>query len=309
MCSVDVEPSTFPRLTLYIPTFARYQQCLDQVAAAARLAREHGLLPFIIVAINGDRSYDQEKLSEAGADIVILRRVNLGGNANISLGYEWIDSGDYLWILSDDDSLQPDGFADLAAAMRQGVDLIVGSRSVSQNRLITRDIDNQLLHSGAALDLISASIVRAQCLRGLAPVAFDQIISSYPHTGILLSAIRRGMINTAQIIPLARLVDDSSSIAAVQGSRKEAGDNQGQQFFGGGLNASMDYPAKFNGHAFNSWWKAHWHRASMYRRSHSQQQIWVDRMAKGSLISCAWWLMSLPPYWRIKDRIRPRETA
>lgn len=294
------------RLTVYIPTYRRYVQCLKQVSSIASLGRDAGIKTQIVVSINGDDTYDEEALKEAGASVVVLRGTDLGGNANICLGYEWLPSCDYLWILSDDDAVQEVGFARVMAEMVKGTDLIVASRSGNSLNLSLSGSERDLTRAGAAIDLISASICRSRCLEGLATIAFDRIATSYPHAGILVEAVRRGTIRSVSLLPLDQLVDDSLSIAAVDAPRAHAGQTQGVQFFGGALIQTLKYPTGFDGPSFNSWWARHWHRASMYRRAHSSQQVWVDRMARSSPVSLGWWLLSLPPYWRLKDAIRPR---
>jgi hypothetical protein len=263
----------------------------------------------VVVAINGDAEYSAESLRSAGADVVLDRPFNLGGNANICLGYEWFANSDYLWILSDDETLHPAALSTVLRATATHPDLIVGTHGLSHAELIRTGGVGDIERRGGFLDLISSTIYRSELFMPLVEVAFEFIFTNYPHACLVAEAERRREISQVLMVPLSELVDFSASAAAVKMPRSITSVRLAPAFYGGALAKSMGEDNKFAKKEFRRWWQQHWHRAAMYRRTRSVQQQWVDRMARSSLDTALWWLASLPPYWRLKDRIRPLDDA
>ena len=295
------------RLTVYIPTFGRPEACLRQVAAVASQKMERGGSITVVVAINGDPMYDTAELLAAGADVVIERPVNLGGNANICLGYEFAASSDYLWILGDDDLASPGAVRRILSASQTQPDLIVGSRQLSQPRLLEDVAADELIAIDCAIDFISATVYRSEAILPHVETAFGMIVTSYPHAAGILALVGGDQANRCACLPLADLVDPAESLRVVASmNRGIAGERQGKAFFGGGLLATTRGGQDFDAAGFRGWWSRHWHRASMYRRANGVQSAWVDRMARSSVITLWWWVLSLPPWWKLKERMRPR---
>lgn len=297
-----------PKATLcvYIPTFGRPESCRDQVERIARQREQFGPAEVIlVVAINGDASYDADLLRSRGADIVVHRPVNLGGDANICLGYEYLATADYLWILSDDDPIHESALQTLVHVLRQRPDLVVGTFGEPDSSQICPRAQGDLMAAGAFLDFVSASIYRSDRFVDLVDYAFQYIVTRYPHACLLNEAERRGRLANVSLVRLDRLVDSSLSVAAVRMERGTTSARLGPAFFGGALAETLGGEGRFNRSGMARWWRRHWHRASMYRRVPSTQQTWVDRLARTSPTTAILWLASLPPYWRLKDRIRP----
>jgi hypothetical protein len=300
-------PAGHGPLVIYIPTYGRPQACLSQVGAVRQQAESVSVDVVIVVAINGDDQYDPAAFTQRGADVVIYRPLNLGGNTNICLGYEYLANSEYVWILSDDDLISPGALSLVVAAMRQRADLIVGTREPTTSGWLDCNLLRDVKVAGGAVDLISATIYRSEVARPFVEHAFNLIITSYPHAALIKRMLETRSVTRCLLTPIESLVDRQQSVDQVTlVDRATAGQRQGAAFFGGGLLATVGAANQFNGAEFGQWWSTHWHRASMYRRSRSMQQAWVGHMARSSARTYFWWLASLPPWWRAKDKLRPR---
>ena len=294
-------------LTVYIPSFGRPSLCLNQV----RAVKEASLLTSsikvqIVVSVNGDSDYDDDQLYAAGADLVVRRALNLGANANIALGFEHLANGSYLWILSDDEIITPTAISHLSPLLREGFDLVSASWE-SAPLVQTVSTLSELDQSGAFYGLVSANVFKGSSFRPNVTHAFDGVLTSYPHAYLIARTMAtKGLVLAT--VPMAQIFDHHLSLAAVTGmNRREAGLAQGTAFFGGGILVAAS-GRRGGRELFQSWWRDHWHRASMYRLSGSVQARLVDGMARGSLGSLPWYLLSLIPWWRLKERIRPRHS-
>lgn len=293
-------------LTVYIPSYGRWERCLAQVAAVRRAARRAASIEVhIVVAVNGDRGYTDVALRDAGADVVITRRLNLGANANIALGFEFLSTSTYLWVLSDDELITDSVLTRVEPLLHEGVDVVSAAWSTSSKVQEVANLD-QLDASGAFYALVSANILRGSSFDSNVEQAFDGIITSYPHAYLISRTLVTRTLVVATI-PMNEMINHSLSLEAVTGmNRKTAGRAQGTAFFGGGILVAVSAVPGGSAGPFHRWWRKHWHRAAMYRRSRSVQARIVDSMARGSLRSLPWYLVSLVPWWRLKERIRPR---
>ncbi len=260
----------------------------------------------IVVSVNGDPSYSQDLLRSLGADEVVVRLANLGGNANIALGFEYLALADYLWILGDDDELGEGALSRIMSLCASGPDLICVSRSLVETTKSMVHSFSDLEALGAFPGSISANCFRASSFQGAAEVAFQGVITSYPHTFVLQRVLADRSLEVV-IHSSHGFIDYSDSVAALANvTRIEAGRSQSFAFFGGGLLESMKLANQFDGHSFSRWWLSHWHRASMYRIGHPVQARLIDRLAQSRPHTAALWAISLFPWWRVKNRIRPR---
>lgn len=299
-------------LVIYIPTAGRPQACLEQVT---RLNKQRAdtidTEVKVVVSINADSSYDPAELSKHGADHVIFRATDLGGNANYCLALEWLPSSDYLWVVSDDDPIGPEAVKHLVKAIRDSdqPDLIVLSDSTMEPQLLRVTSVTDL--EPAPVSSISCSVLRSVAFQGLAPVAFAAIATHFPQIALIQAAISRGtvervaLVNSSAVIDLRPMRDD-----AISRGRREMGARTGAFVFGGGLLAYLDPNPHERQRRVRRWWRSHWHRLSMYRLAHSREQEIVDVLARSSGSTIGWWILSLPPWWRLKDfssfRIRGR---
>ncbi len=302
-------------LTVYIPTFGRPEKCLDQVRRLhyQRLALSSPACVNIIVAVNGDATYKEADLLAAGADQVILRPFNIGGrasngNGNAVLGYLHLLSGDYLWILADDDPVIEGGLETVVRTLLETApDLLLLTHSDKQVTVQRPSSLEDLDPFDPFVDLLSATIYSSCAVLELVDVAFSGVFTCYPHVTVIARAIEEGDAKRVALVPLRSVLDYSASLDAVQLHTRREAHKLGSHFFGGALVTDLSTSKARRRAQRRSWWRRHWHRVSMYGRSGGSAQ---QRAALGLALKdpTLWPLLagSLVPWWRLKDVVRPR---
>lgn len=302
--------SPIPLLTVYIPTHGRPDLCLEQVSCLAAQIREGRFqsLVAIVVAINGDNDYDTPALRRLGAE-VILRQSNLGGNANICLGFEYLDSAEYLWILSDDDPVSPNSIVTIIDCINEfdSPDLVTGIRSGS-TRLIQLDSPDTpfFKYEGSLISLISATVYKSDVFRHHFIHALQSLYTHFPHVVTILSGyysrLNMGLSFNVGVIPISQMVDINQFERYTNSIiREDIGASHGAIFFGGGLIPLALTDRSAQRRESGRWWRSNWHRCSMYRRTNSAEQVVVDSLARSDLSNICYYALSLPPWWRIKN--------
>ncbi len=293
-------------LTVYIPTWGRPDACLQQVY---RLADQRDALVtqcqiVIVVSVNGDPTYKTDQFMQAGADIVIQRPLNLGGNANICLGYEYLQGDGFLWILSDDDPILDTALKTIMELLtnQQDLDAIFFSDTSSAERVTTpRSVDDVTY---APLPAISCTVYKGSAFEESVEAAFRSIVTHFPHLGLIDSALAAGTLRSIWAIPISQVVDLSAMRQEAESlGRSAMGRHTGAFFFGGGLTTYLDQDPVRRRYRTRRWWRTHWHRLSMYRLARSPEGMLIEAAGRGNLRTYGWWLMSLPPWWRLKNRI------
>ena len=294
------------RLTVYVPTYGRWNLCLEQVQ---RLHEQRHHLPegfevTIAVSVNGDPRYSEGELREAGADAVQVRSVNLGGEANYCLAFEHLGHCDYLWVVSDDDPIQDEALSRICSAISQLGDpalIVLGGAEPTPVEISPRGIDD-IEHLPIAS--ISCSIFRSEVFTDLVPYAFSGIATHFPQVALIRAGIHSGRVERIALLPTDRVVDLSSFARdQTQLGRGGMGARTGGFFFGGGLLVYLEGDPRMRKSLARRWWRQHWHRLSMYRLADSAAQEVVDRMGRSSVSTVGWWFLSLAPWWRLKDRL------
>jgi hypothetical protein len=261
----------------------------------------------IVVSVNGDSSYDPELLRQAGADDVIMRPVNVGGNANICLAFEQFARSKFVWILSDDDPISPRALAVLSDALvRAGeCDLV----------LLADVIDPVVMHGVSTLDqlesaplsYVSCAVFGRQAFEPHVEDAFRGCLTFFPHAFVIQAALASGKALTVELIPAQDVIDLTPMWQqAIDFGRGAMGARTGAFFFGGGIMEYLEPRGQVRRRRTRRWWRQHWHRLSMYRRAESVESILVDRLGRSGLTSLPWWVISLPPWWRLKDTLDTR---
>jgi glycosyltransferase involved in cell wall biosynthesis len=116
---------------------------------------------------------------------------NIGGNANISLGFIFANPDEYLWILSDDDLITPESLEEIFAAINRNPDIIhIGDYEEIKEKTLT--LENIFtLPRGAGFGLISSEIFKIEYIKDFIFNGYDYMDSSFPHLAILMSTLRQ----------------------------------------------------------------------------------------------------------------------
>lgn len=203
-------PSTaaYPQLFVYIPTYNRPEALRRQLSVLAAQRDDWPGALRILVNDNASCALTDEDCvamsSEFGVDV---RRnpANIGGNANIALGFVFARVDEYLWILSDNDILGPGALHYIASqGVREGADAIVFSTKIDEPT-------EQVHQWSAAWDgvqetgLISNVIYRASVFLPHAAQAFFYHNTSFPHLCVLLSTLEARGSLSYRVLPSREL--------------------------------------------------------------------------------------------------------
>ena len=205
-------------LLVYIPTYNRPELLRAQLA---RLRPQIELNPRVrlIVADNASTSLEsQEIVSEFSGQgwLTFLRRAsNIEGNANILQGFLHLTHDEYLWILADDTLAEEGAIANILAEMDTMSPDLIGLSTEKQDI----DLPNSIEWGASAFEeitqsctwgLISSAIYSGRYFLSSAPQAFYFHNSSFPHLGVMFSALRSNRKMTVSWIPTASVHGQNS---------------------------------------------------------------------------------------------------
>jgi len=152
----------------------------------------------IVISINEDSLDDYSQIiSTYESKKIIFRRNfdNIGGNANITLGFVLYHSFKYIWILSDDDYIHPNCIKYLIPAISQNYDFIhIGDYSdIDYHKPPIKLSNNNIfdITKGAGLGMISTGIINFDFIRSSVHYAYDYMSSSFPHLAIYMGALKK----------------------------------------------------------------------------------------------------------------------
>ncbi|MDP2232405.1 MAG: glycosyltransferase family A protein [Actinomycetota bacterium] len=105
-------------LFVYIPTYNRPDSLRRQLAALVGQRQDWPGDMRVLVSDNCSSALSSDDLAAISSEFnVKVRRNagNIGGNANIALGFVFAQADEYLWILSDNDTIAPNAISYLAS--------------------------------------------------------------------------------------------------------------------------------------------------------------------------------------------------
>ena len=197
---------TYPTLFIYIPTHNRPLKLREQLDA---LTSQRGDWPGpvrILVNDNASPSFSTEAAASMAREYGVEVRSNLGNvdvNANIALGFVFARPQEYLWILSDDDTVCEGA---LQAIATQGLvgdpDVVTFEMKSSQPATVVHTWREGWEWVGEK-GLISNVIYKAQIVAAQASQAFFYHNSSFPHLAVLMATMRERGSLRFRVIPSA----------------------------------------------------------------------------------------------------------
>lgn len=193
-------------LLIYIPTYNRPVSLKRQIATiVSDLKIQHPKLN-VKVVIQDNSSSEFIKFKHPNFDI---RRngVNIGGNANIALGFtiDFVAESRFLWVLSDNDFLEDGFLGEVAEAVSEDdVDFIIMDEASDQHHRQTikcRDY-KFIWHKG----LISNCIYNTKNLINNGEIPFLFHNSSFPHLAVAFKIINSKKDLRYHIIPKSSVI-------------------------------------------------------------------------------------------------------
>ena len=186
-----------PTLSIAIPTYNRalpLQVCLESIL------RQNTFSISILVLDNcsevpAEVAVNNYRKADAAVDIRIVRNAcNIGSAANVLRCMEYA-SADYLWIIGDDDCLDPDAVANVLKTIAREPDLLAynfssGLYTHEVGKVVRGDAIFAEIPSFSNLLYVSATIFNLNKLRNKIPHGYQYAYSTGPHLAVLFASVK-----------------------------------------------------------------------------------------------------------------------
>jgi abequosyltransferase len=184
------------QLTIAIPTYNRNTLLLQNLA---RLLPQFSAGCRLMVVDNASDVPVEDEVRALLADFpavefeLVRNIVNIGGNANILRCFELCQT-QYIWILGDDDPIQPDALATVLRYLESHPDCFYFNFPFDDNRaqtFITQGLEEFIdrLDLSANIPWVSTSIYQVETMRANLKLGYQHAFSMLPHVAMLLVSI------------------------------------------------------------------------------------------------------------------------
>ena len=195
-------------LLIYIPTYNRFKLLKNQISSLINFELKNKDKFDIIVNDNNskiDNDYYQiENLCENN-NIQFRKNIsNIGGNANILLGFYLAKNYEYLWILSDDDIVLPNVLDYIIEQLQSSPNLIHIGDYESENLRELYSSNFFKVTAGPGFGLISNVIYSIM-------TGFEFYHTSFPHMSILLDVLNKEKKIEFKAIKSSRVFSNASN--------------------------------------------------------------------------------------------------
>jgi glycosyltransferase involved in cell wall biosynthesis len=182
------------KLLVYIPTYNRISLLDKQLANLASQLDKNSFDISILVSNNASTDGDYKLLETKYEKYPITfstNKNNIGGNANILLGFLYGGNYEYLWVLSDDDEITDHCLAAIFKNLDAEYPLIhIGTYEKEQIRTLKNEYSFFTITEGPGLGLISTVIYQTAYFSAYFINAFEYYDTSFPHMAILLGKLQ-----------------------------------------------------------------------------------------------------------------------
>ena len=183
------------KLFIYIPTYNRPSSLSAQLNALTPQLEKYAQSVRLVVRDNNSSKYAFEELSiqYQSSNVSFEKNFgNIGGNANIALGFVLSKEDEFLWILSDNDIVKPDCLAYLIPKLENTVDFVV----INDEYEVPTTVDWKWTDGwdqpmSWRQGLISNALFNTNTIRGSIEDAFCYHNSSFPHLAVACSAAKK----------------------------------------------------------------------------------------------------------------------
>lgn len=164
------------KLFIFIPTYNRPPALVAQLSALLPQVQKYPHNVRVVVRDNNSSNYDIEDLeNQFKSDSISFEKNfgNIGGNANIALGFVLSREDEFLWILSDNDTVRPSCLEYLAQQLHSSVDFVVINDEFSQPAKVKwKWADGWVTPMAWRQGLISNALFNTNTIRGSIDDAF-----------------------------------------------------------------------------------------------------------------------------------------
>ncbi len=180
---------TTPTLLIYIPSYNRYDRLCEQLELITPHLDNYPISVIINNNASIDSRYKDLKIKYPHPNITINHNIaNLGANPNILNGYVISLPYDYVWVLSDDDTITLNAIPEIMSRLSCNVDLFyfrLDNSNEKQDRYLMEDLLDNMNHG---LGLISCAILRTATIRDSVKYGYEYLTTGFPHLAIMFSA-------------------------------------------------------------------------------------------------------------------------
>jgi glycosyltransferase involved in cell wall biosynthesis len=182
------------KLFIYIPTFNRPIALLKQLSSLLTQIESNNRVRLVISDNNSEISNEEIKsLCEKYSNVKYQKNFgNIGGNANIALGFVYANKDEFIWILSDNDIVKPGAVAYILDKLDLNIDFYC-----FVNNLVAPQNISHLWKDGWQkpmdwrMGLISDALYNSNTIRASIEDGFYYHNSSFPHLAVACSAARK----------------------------------------------------------------------------------------------------------------------
>jgi glycosyltransferase involved in cell wall biosynthesis len=195
---------THPTLFVYIPTFNRPSVLRQQLDALVSQASDWPGQLRILVNDNASPSFSAEAAASLGREYGIEVRRNLGNvgaNANIALAFAFGRPDEYLWILSDDDTVCEGALRSIATEGLVGDPEVISFETISKLPATVVHTWSEGWDWIGETGLISNVVYKADVFAAQASQAFFYHNSSFPHLAVLMATMRERGSLRFRVVP------------------------------------------------------------------------------------------------------------
>lgn len=203
------------KLLIYIPTYNRNKLLLKQIDALITYNLRYKIN--VDIYVNDNLSPFDKNLEEIISlneknEIIYNKNIsNIGGNANILLGFYLAKNYEYLWILSDDDLVLPNVIDYIFEQIQDSPNLIhIGDYDSENSReLFSSNFFN--VTKGPGFGLISNVIYKIDFFKNSIMTGFEFYHTSFPHMSILMDVLNKEKKIEFKSIKSSRVFSNASN--------------------------------------------------------------------------------------------------
>lgn len=204
-------------LFIYIPTYSRPIALSRQLDCLFPQAGRFSNRVRIMVRDNDSKGPEFEAIKKKyqAENIEFYKNFgNIGGNANIALGFVLSRENEFLWILSDNDLVRDDCVEYLLSVLDYSIDYVVMNDHVVASKIMPwKWSDGWIEPMSWRQGLISAALFNTNTIRDSIGDAFSYHNSSFPHLAVACSAAKKNEQVTFMHLPYWLVHDEDMSSA------------------------------------------------------------------------------------------------
>jgi len=197
------------KLFIYIPTYNRFRSVTKQLKIILPKIKLHKNRVRLLV---NDNASDKDLLSLAreyknSTNIVFHRNCgNIGGNANIALGFVFARDDEFLWILSDNDIVKKDAIDYILDVLDDKVDFYCINNEVTRPKTFNyKWEDGCQAIMDWRMGLISAGLYNMSTVKKSIDAAFFYHNSSFPHLAVAFETLKKNKTVTIGLLPQKKI--------------------------------------------------------------------------------------------------------